>query len=81
MPRVRLQRGLLKWGNAYGIRITRAEAERLDVKEKSPLIIDIQTDPPRIDLARITVMHLGGPDLSANHTQLAEDAADADLRH
>lgn len=81
MDCLRLDRRVLRWGNAYGLRITKAEAEALGVEEGQFVHADVRVEMPRIDLSKITVMRLGSTDFSATHTELAGEEADADLRH
>ena len=81
MDCLRLNRRVLRWGNAYGLRITKAEAEALGLAEGQLVHADVRVEMPPIDLSKIKVMLLGGPDFSAKHTELASEDADADLRH
>jgi hypothetical protein len=81
MDCLRLDRRVLRWGNAYGLRITKAEAEALGVEEGQLVHADVRVELPPLDLSKIKVMHLGGPEFSAKHTELANEEADADLRH
>lgn len=76
MTTIRLHREVLKWGNAYGIRITKKEAHRLGVKERSPVDLEIRTEEPRFDPKRFRFVDLG-KDASRRHNEIASEGADA----
>lgn len=77
MDRLRIRRRLVKWGNAYGIRVTRKEAERLGLHEKDTVAVEVWPDVERIQVDRLTTMRLGRG-ASARHDEWAHEAADAD---
>ena len=63
---------LLRWGNSYGIRISKADFERLGVTPGTEVSVTAAGQPGRIDLSHIEFLHLG-EDLSVNHDRyLAE---------
>ncbi len=76
MGKVRFRRKILRWGNGYGIRLTKAEAERLGATEKTVVDVEIEAEPPRFDPTRFRFVPMG-PDASRRHTELAAEAADA----
>ena len=73
MPELTIQRRLLRWGNAYGIRVTKAEAEALQVREKQELRVELRAGEPRIDLSKITFVRGGLRTASRDHDHLAEE--------
>lgn len=76
MESVRIRRRLLKWGNAYGVRITRAEARRLGLQEKDPMVVEVRPQKSTLDPSRLHMVDLG-PDASRRHREWAREAADA----
>lgn len=76
MTGLRLRRRLLKWGNAYGIRVTREEARRLRAREKDLLDVEVVNPDEPVDVARFPVFHLGR-DARARHDEVSQEAADA----
>lgn len=59
MASVRVQRRLLKWGNAYGIRVTQEDARRLGAKERQTLEVDLKTQPEPLNPDDLPVLSLG----------------------
>ena len=45
---------LLRWGNSYGIRLSRKDVERLGMKENAELIVEVRsTAEERVDLSSL----------------------------
>jgi antitoxin component of MazEF toxin-antitoxin module len=60
---------VLRWGNSYGIRISKEEALRAGLREGQEVVVDIQAKPgDRIDLTGLTTYDLGG--LAARHDEV-----------
>lgn len=52
---------VLKWGNSYGIRITKAEAERLGVEAGDEVLLEVTAKPgDEIDVSGIRTFRMGG---------------------
>lgn len=78
MAKVRFRRKILRWGNGYGIRLTKAEAERLGATQRTEVDVEVRPTHRGIDISSLTFLDLGG-DLRRRHDDLAGPAADADL--
>lgn len=65
---------LLRWGNSFGIRISKADAERLGVPG-TEIIVRAATTPGKVDLSHIRFLDLGG-DLSTRHDEYLADTDD-----
>lgn len=76
MDSIRVHRRLLKWGNAYGLRLTREEAKRLGVREKDPVMAEVRPETRTLDPSRLHLVDLG-PEASRRHRKLAREASDA----
>lgn len=76
MAELRVRRRLLKWGNAYGIRVTKEDARRLGATEKDTVEVEIAKAEPRVDVAQLPVFHLGR-DARSKHDEVSREAADA----
>lgn len=61
---------ILKWGNSYGVRITKADAERLGLEPGDEVLLEIKAKPgDEIDVSDLPSFNLGG---------LAEEHDEAD---
>jgi antitoxin component of MazEF toxin-antitoxin module len=76
MEAIKVRRNLVKWGNAYGIRVTRKEAEQLGVREKDPVRVEVRPEPRGIQVERLTPIPMGRR-ASREHDKWAQEAADA----
>lgn len=76
MAAVRFQREVVRWGNGDGIRLTKAEAGRLNVKAHTAVDVEVRTEPPRFDPQKFKVERWGGK-MRQRHTELAAEATDA----
>lgn len=54
-----LHKRVLKWGNSYGIRLTKADLERLGLREDDEVDVGLEPAPPEIDWASIEFLRLG----------------------
>lgn len=61
---------LLRWGNSYGVRLSKADVERLGLKEGQEVAFEVAASPnEKIDLSDMPSFHLGG-DLSVRHDEV-----------
>jgi len=61
---------LLRWGNSYGVRLSKGDVEELGLKEGSDVAFDVKNVPgKKIDLTGIPSADLGG-DLSVRHDEV-----------
>lgn len=52
---------VLKWGNSYGLRISKEEAERAGLHVGQEVVVDIRAKPgQRIDVSFLPSFDLGG---------------------
>lgn len=48
---------LLRWGNSVGVRISRRDARRLRLREGSDVTVRIQSEPSKVDLSVLPILH------------------------
>lgn len=61
---------VLRWGNSFGLRISKAEAERMGLVEGQEVVVEVKVKPgQRIDLSHLHAFDLGG-DLSVHHDEV-----------
>lgn len=70
MGSLSLRRRLIKWGHGYGIRVTRGEAGRLGLREKSAVNVRVEPATGRLNLADFHLVPIGR-DASRRHEQIA----------
>lgn len=76
-----IHKRVTKWGNGYGIRLTKKEVERLQVAEGDEIEGELFGEddyPTKADLDRLAVFHLGGYD-TQDLDDLAGDQGIEDL--
>lgn len=81
MP-ILIRKRLTRWGNGYGIRLTKAETERLNVQAGDELEAEIFGDedrPSRADLDRLAIFDFGGALDGIDLDELAGEDAFGDL--
>ena len=78
MPRVMLRAKLLKWGNSYGVRISKSDVDRLGVRVGDELDVEVLPKRTRVDLSFLRTFRDGGA--GADHDRILDDAAEEDLR-
>lgn len=78
MESIRLHRRLLRWGNAFGLRVTRREAQQLGAGEKDPVSADLRVEAQALDPSRLHLVDLG-PEASQRHREWAREASS--VRH
>lgn len=65
---------VLKWGNSYGIRLSKEEAERAGLKPGDEVVVEVKArEGQRIDLSDLPGFDLGG-DLADRHDEVWADA-------
>lgn len=61
---------VLKWGNSYGIRLSKEDVEGLGLREGQEVVVEVKTDPDeRVDLSNLQTFSMGG-DLSRKHDEV-----------
>lgn len=61
---------VLRWGNSYGIRISKEEARRAGLREGQEVVVEIKAKPgDRIDLSKVRTFR-GPGNLSATHDEV-----------
>ncbi|HEV8360312.1 MAG TPA: hypothetical protein VGR28_07660 [Candidatus Thermoplasmatota archaeon] len=61
---------ILRWGNSYGIRISKGDLERRGLREGEEVVIEIKAQPGKnVDLSHLRGFHLGG-DLADHHDEV-----------
>jgi hypothetical protein len=55
-----VRRPLTKWGNGWGLRLTKKEVEKLGVKPGEPVEADLRSKPPRNPIDQLPSWNLGG---------------------
>lgn len=71
---IRLRRRLTEWGNGFGIRLTRKEAEALGVRAGDVIDAEVHAEPRPNDVASLPTYRLGG---SYDIDAILEEEADA----
>lgn len=69
-----LRRRLLKWGNGFGIRITKKEALAMGIKAGTELDVDVEPQPASMELEGLRTYRLGG---DYNLDEIVEEELDA----
>lgn len=61
---------VLKWGNSYGIRLSKEDVEEMGLREGQEVLVEVKTDPDeRVDLSDLQTFSMGG-DLSQTHDEV-----------
>jgi antitoxin component of MazEF toxin-antitoxin module len=76
-PRI-LRGRLLRWGNSFGIRVTKAEADALSLKPGQNVELLVRSPADRIDLSSLPYFK-DEPDVSDRHDELVAQASRRDL--
>lgn len=63
-----------KWGNTFGIRISRREMRRLKVREGAEVTARVRAEPEPADLSRFPVFRGPDPHGSRDHDRLLAEA-------
>ena len=59
---------VLRWGNSYGVRLSKADLERAGLKEGAKATVRLRAG--KIDLSHVTFYKGGRPDDSLRHDEL-----------
>lgn len=60
---------VLKWGNSYGIRLSKKDVEELDLKAGDEVVVEVKVTPDeRIDVSHLSSFELGG--LAEDHDEV-----------
>lgn len=52
---------VLKWGNSYGIRLSKKDVEELDLKEGDEVVVEVKVKPDEtVDVSHLSSFELGG---------------------
>ena len=68
---IHVRRTLTKWGNGWGLRLTKKEVEALGIKPGQPVEADLAAKPPSNLVKDLPSWDLGGKGLSDD--DIAED--------
>jgi hypothetical protein len=63
-----------KWGNTFGIRISRREMQRLRVREGAEVTARVTTHPEPADVSRFPVFHGPDPHGSRDHDRVIAES-------
>lgn len=74
---IRLRRKITNWGHAYGIRVTKAELERLGLRPNDVADVEVRGEPAPVDWSHITPIRMGRY-ASERHDEIIGEGLDAD---
>lgn len=74
MGDLHIRRKVLKWGNGYGLRLTKAELEKLELVPGQEADVRISSQPQRIDLSHLRFLDDDATDVSERHDDYLEEA-------
>jgi hypothetical protein len=78
MAKVMLRAKLLRWGNSYGVRISKADVDQLGMHPGDDIDIEVLAKRGKVDLSFLRTLHDGGA--GADHDRILDEALDEDLR-
>jgi hypothetical protein len=70
---------LLRWGNSVGVRISKRDARRLNLRVGEEVTVRITSEPGEIDLSVLPVFR-GGGGAGADHDRILGEARKKELR-
>jgi hypothetical protein len=65
---------VLKWGNSYGLRIQKADVERLGLRPGEETLVRLERGGGPVDLSELPRFKGGAPDDSLRHDELLGEA-------
>jgi len=65
---------ILKWGNSYGLRIHKADLERLGLRPGEEALVRLEGRSGPVDLSELPTFKGGRPDDSLRHDELLGEA-------
>lgn len=77
MGEIQVHRRILAWGNGYGIRLTKADLERLGLRPHDEAEVVVRGERKGLDLGNVHFMRLGGG--SKRHDEIIGAGLDEDL--
>lgn len=77
MGEIQVNRRILAWGNGYGIRLTKADLERLGLRPHDEAEVVVRGERKGLDLAKVQFLRLGGG--SKHHDEIIGAGLDEDL--
>lgn len=61
---------VLKWGNSYGLRLSKDEVEEMGLQEGQEVVVEIKSKPgEKVDLSHLRTFNLGGS-LARDHDEV-----------
>lgn len=79
MSMVSLRAKLLKWGNSFGLRLSRQDVERLRLRAGKDVEVKVEVSPETIHPSRVRSFRLGGH-AADDHDGLFERSVAAEHR-
>lgn len=76
MPGPVIKAKLLKWGNSYGLRIAKADVERLELHPGEEVEVTVGGRLDKVDISHIRMFHWGGGG-ARHHDQIRRRARKA----
>ena len=73
MVKAVLKGRVLRWGNSVGVRITKRDARRLDLREGSDVTLRIETKPSKVDLSALPTFRGDGTE-GRDHDKILGEA-------
>lgn len=77
MGEIQVHRRIVPWGNGYGIRLSKADLERLGLQARDEAEVVIRAEKRGLDLSGLRFLKLGGLDPTKMDDELGE-GLDAD---
>jgi hypothetical protein len=77
VSRMTAHKRVLRWGNSFGIRLTRKDLDRLGIQEDDEVDLSIEPCRPQVDWDKLPTLSLGG-DASARHDEIIFEGLDED---
>lgn len=68
MPKVRVTGRILRWGNSFGLRLRKADLERVGLKEGADVVADLET-AGKVDLSHVRTFKGDPSDVAERHDE------------
>ena len=79
MPGIKLTGKVLKWGNSYGIRVSKADFERAGLHAGDVVHLDLAPRSKKVDLSDLPAFNWGGGG-ALGHDKILDEERAAKLR-